>query len=419
MKADGKKIIIIGGGASGLMAAIAAGRCGASVTVLEAMKKPGRKLLLTGNGRCNLTNLDPELASRYRSVADGAFCAASRAEPVIRQFPAADTLRFFEEIGVAARAQDELVYPCSGQASTVLEALLAEAERLNVTLKYNSKVTALSRDGRKGSYLVKVGDWTYEAGRVVLCCGSKAAPATGSDGSGYALARALGHTVTEIVPALTGFICRDAKLRTASGARTRARAQLYSRDGALLADETGEIQWTDYGISGIAVFQLSRYAKELSAGDEMTVRLDLVPDRSEESVIAALGKMEAHMGMSSPLCEADRRKLLSGFVHDRVAAFLCAGSPNARTGSGLAGLLKNVSLTVSGLRGYEHAQLCAGGIPLRETDPETLESRISPGLFFAGEMLDVDGPCGGYNLQWAWSSGCAAGRAAAHSAGFN
>ena len=441
-----RTVLVIGAGASGLVAAITAARQGAAVTLLDRMKKPGRKLLITGNGKCNLSNLDPELSARCGSsgpieiVSIPSGKPASPAGELFRSFGPKETISFFEELGVAVRAQELLVYPRSGQAQSVLNALTAELDRLHVKARYNTEVTALTRSAESGQWTAKTEGWSYQADCVILCCGSKAAPQTGSDGSGYALAAMAGHTIVPVLPALTGLICElppltagaeseeTLSLSLAAGARSKAKLSL-SLDGHLLAEESGELQWTDYGVSGIAAFQLSRFAAKallqhptaLTKDKKgavhfqlpMTLSIDLVPDQTETEVRAALQRMIDHSGGTLP-----RKQLLGSYVHERVAALLAsslssegAGGPDLA--SLLAANLKKVVLNVSGLRGFDQAQICIGGVRLAELDPLRLESRLAPGLFFAGEMIDVDGPCGGYNLQWAWTSGHTAGLAAA------
>lgn len=415
-----RKIVVVGAGASGLMAACAAARAGASVTVLERMKKPGKKLLLTGSGRCNLSNLDPGLPCAYGG--DGAFAAG-----IIGAYPVRETLAFFEEIGVSCTEQQGLVYPRSFQARTVLDALLRELSRLHVRMKYDTGVLSLSRKGEGGPFLLRTEGWTYEAGRVILCCGGMAAPSTGSDGSGYSLARMAGHSVTDVLPSLTALLVRDPDLSLAAGARTKAKASLFrgqacgGRTAPLFAD-SGEVQWLAEGLSGIVIFQLSRIAAGLIRGGEspqdLTLVLDLVPDLSLEMLREKLLLMLAHGGEA-----LTPEVLLGAFTHERAAAFLAkklrGPAVHRKTAIEKADLLSRAlkarSFPLAGLRDFTQAQVTSGGIPPAELKPLTLESRIVPGLYFAGELLDVDGPCGGYNLQWAWSSGRTAGLMAASS----
>ena len=423
-------VIVTGAGASGLMAAIAAARQGAAVTVLEHSKKPGRKLSVTGNGRCNLTNTDPGLPASYLSMGEGD--VRPFVQTVIQRFDPDMTLDFFETLGLSCIARDGLVYPRCGQASRVLRVLLDELRRLGVKLKYDEQVQEIGRSQKPGSgrWHVRTGSWTYTADALILCCGSPAAPDTGSDSSGYGLARQAGHHCTEIKPALTGLLSPVPGLGRCEGARTRARLRLYSCavpaadeglsdkgpvPGTLLGEESGEVQWTAYGLSGIAVFQLSRLLAHHKEEQAVLV-LDHVPDRSAEEVCAAVKKVLMSRGR-----DFDAKDILSGWIHEKTAALL---AEQIRLAGGLPGdpeqaamllarALKKWQLPVTGLRPLSAAQTTAGGLALDEFAPRTLESRVAPGLFAAGEILDVDGPCGGYNLQWAWSSGYVAGTCAA------
>ena len=471
MECGKRQVAVIGGGASGLAAAVAAARCGAETTLYEAMTRPGRKLLITGNGRCNLCNKRAGDGGVYAGMngTDAAELAAS----VFARFSADKICAFFEEIGVAVRAEGDLLYPRSGQASTVLAALLKEAERLHVKLKYNTRIRSLRRDESSGRWEIGTDGWTYTADAVVLASGSKAAPETGSDGSGYALAEEAGHHVTRLEPALTGFIIEDPQLRLASGARTKARVRLVpglaeaadadpaEAAGAVpagrgrtvseeiretvYAEEDGELQWADDGISGIAVFQLSRIAAHLPEGTPLRLAIDLVPDLTEEELTASLRLMAAHMGEDAQL-----RQLCAAFTHERVARYIeeisgapdkmfaasdkTSAAPVETTGlsagisaapaetpgapdkaSTAARLLKHLNFPIAGTRGFDRAQTTAGGIFVSEVEPDTLRSRVAEDLYLAGEILDVDGPCGGFNLAWAWASGYLAGSAAARS----
>ncbi len=427
-----RRVIVAGAGPAGITAAIWAARGGARVTVLEKMKKPGKKLLLTGNGRCNLTNLSPGTAKAYERQEDSPARRRTVAG-ILEGFPVRETLAFFSGIGVPAVGRDSWVYPRSGQARSVLNALLSEAERLGVKMKYDAEVTRIFYDADAREWHAATDGWEYTSDSLVLACGGMAAPETGSDGGGFALARAAGHHVIPPVPALTGLVVPDPDIRLASGARTPAEVFLTA-DGKEAGSETGEIQWTDYGLSGIAVFQLSRRIAGMRSCRDFRIRVDLAPDLPEEEIASQMEAVLSRFGSRCGLLQ-----LLCGYTHERTAAYLvkkdgaeaeaektgAAAAGERKTGSGsgsreteplsrrAARLLKRTELPVRGPRSFEHAQVTAGGADLTEVNPVTLESLLAPGLFFAGEMLDADGPCGGYNLQWAWSSGYAAGRGAA------
>ncbi|MCD8097169.1 MAG: aminoacetone oxidase family FAD-binding enzyme, partial [Lachnospiraceae bacterium] len=275
-----KHVLVIGGGASGLMAAIAAAECGAKVTLIEKNKTLRKKLLVTGNGRCNFTNRNQSL-ERYRG-ADPAFVARALAA-----FSAEDTVRFFEQIGIRVKEREGWLYPASGQASSIADALRLEAERLHVKLACNTQIREIEQ--RDGCFLAKTEGWTYEGDALILACGSKAAPQTGSDGDGYRFAEALGHTVTGPFPALTGLVAAERDCGKLAGVRVEACVTLQT--GVTEYRDAGEVQFTSYGLSGIPVFQISRYAAEsLAAGCSCEASLDLLPEISAEETERLLGK---------------------------------------------------------------------------------------------------------------------------------
>ena len=419
-------VLVIGAGASGMMAAIAAARAGAKVRIVEKEKRPGRKLLLTGNGRCNLTNLDPDLPFAYHSVSDAA-AAKTVAQQVLGRFGVPETLRFFEELGLMIQDRDGCVYPASGQAQSVLNVLTAELERLKVRTNYNSEAAGLKFDKDMGAWLVKTPGWTYCSKAVIVSGGSRAGmPGTFDEKKGGVLTalRKLGHSVTDPQPALTALHCTDPDIRMCEGARTRALVVLSDgRTGQEAARDEGELQWTASEISGIPAFNVSRFAYGISKSCPMTVSVDLLPGYEEEKICARLADLLCRTDGSGSLT-----RLMSGFTHEKVAAYLVKRSgladslrrPDVKAGGDaykaaaarLAALIKHLSLTVDAVREVSRAQICIGGISLAEVDACTLESVFCPGLYLTGEILDIDGPCGGYNLQWAWSSGMTAGMAA-------
>ena len=403
-----KQIIVIGAGPSGLMAAIFAARRGAKVQILERMNKPGRKLLLTGNGRCNMTNLDSSLPSRYCS--DEPEAAERMISRVLCAFSATDTIAFFEKLGVAVYDRDGYVYPHSGQAESVLNALLHECGRLGVRIRCDTQVLKLEKD-KTGQWNVCTTGWTYRADAVILCAGSKAAPETGSDGSGYTILQNLGHSIISPVPALTALTVSDGCPVTAAGDRCRAAAALQV-DGITRAVETGELQWIKDGISGVAVFSLSRHAtRALQQGRKVSVMLDLAPGYDMND----LCRLISFRAQAWP--EENGIFLLQGIVPSRTAKYITQRFGEIKDIQVLTKLLKSLPLTITGSRDFPQAQTCAGGISLTEVEQDSLCSTIHKGLYFAGEILDIDGPCGGYNLQWAFASGAAAGRAASNAAG--
>lgn len=412
-----KKVIVAGAGASGMIAAIMAARGGAEVTVIEAMERPGRKLLMTGNGRCNLTNTDPDLPLRYYGS------GKELAETMVSRFGSADTLRFFEELGLLTIEKNGYVYPYNMQASAVLEALLAELRRLRVKLKLKERIEEIWDDN---CWNVKTASWCYTADALVIACGSKCLPATGSNGSGYQLARQLGHTIVPPKPALVPLVCEGNYFASLSGVRSRAKVSLYE-NGMFLNSETGELQWTKYGVSGIVIFQLSRFVSTGITRKKYMLSIDLTPEFEYDFLRVHLENRADKIPKESVAV------LLSGIIHEKLIPVILA---NVSAGSNvdhvkklnkctlcrelsevqieaIARQIKELWIPVTGTKSFDACQVCAGGVDCHEVSAETLESRKHKNLYFAGELLDVDGPCGGYNLQWAWASGAIAGTAAA------
>lgn len=412
-----KKIIVIGAGASGLMAAITAAREGAAVTVLEGMEKPGKKLLVTGNGRCNLTNTCQERTDRYRGSTEEFI------NTVMEQFPVEKTMAFFEELGLILHSREGYIYPYVNQASAVLDVLLLETRRLPVKIKCREKVTELYKT--KNIWKVKTASWSYDADAVILAAGSMAAPATGSDGSGYALAKKQGHAIITPMEALVPLKVQENWVKKMAGLRMQAQVTLIlgtsdSGEGEcreLKYTESGELQWTEYGISGIVVFQLSRYAvRALAAKRNVAVFVDLMPHLEMEALKALLGKRRTDGTLEDFLTGLLPKKAIP-VILERMS--LRPSEKAAQMGEEqidvLAEHIKSLKLTVTGHKTFDAAQVCSGGVDTSQIHSKTLESKKQSGLYFTGELMDVDGICGGYNLQWAWSSGYTAGCHAAHS----
>lgn len=400
---------VIGGGAAGMMAAITAARQGASVTVLEGNDRVGKKILVTGNGKCNLGNRKLDMGEYYTEQPD-------RLKEWLERFGTEDTVAFFQEIGLLLKEKNGYLYPACEQASAVLDVLRFELAALGVQVITGRKVTQVLPGQKGGQITVKSGKETFRFDRVVIACGGKAAPKTGSDGSGFELAERLGHNLLPVVPALVQLRCREAYLKAVSGVRADAMVRVWA-DGRCIAGERGELQLTDYGISGIPVFQLSRQVNYiLRRQKEVEVTVDFLPDYSQEAYEA--------LQTGRKLLQNDRtvegfftgmlsKKLMQQFVK---LAGLKPGEPVETADEDamkrVYGLCREWKLHVNGHNSYDSAQVCAGGVPLDQVT-EDLESRRAAGVFFAGEILDVDGKCGGYNLQWAWCSGYLAGKAAA------
>ena len=428
-----RELIVVGAGAGGLMAAVTAARLGAQVTLLEGTGRCGRKLSQTGNGKCNFTNLSLT-GNEYRSE-DMTF-----PRQIINVFPPESVISFFESIGVLPKYRGSYVYPLSDQASTVTEALYWELKRLGVELRYDCALQSLQANVG-GAFLLDTAGGSFSAKAVILCMGSKAFPLTGSDGSGYRIAESLGLRVTPLAPALCGLQAKNPRFAEMAGVRTEAGLTL-AIDDEKRAEEMGELQLTEYGISGIPVFQLSgRAGQALLRESRVTVYIDFLPQMEKKRL------KELLLDRRESMAALPAERLLLGILNDKLALALLreAGILPEQAGSKGSGkskkpdkkqkgiiysgkkireisneamirlfdLLKGYAAEIVGSQPFETAQCVSGGVDTREVFPESCECRKIPGLYLAGELLDVDGSCGGYNLQFAWSSAWLAGRAAA------
>jgi hypothetical protein len=391
-------VIVVGGGAAGLMAAITAKRQGASVLVCEKMPKLGKKLLVTGAGRCNLLNETMD-ASFYNPGGE------ALVRSVLGQFGRDAMLAFFKELGLATYADETgRVFPVTNQAASVLKVIEMELERLKVTLDLGCEIKNI-RAGKNG-FEVSAKSGEKETGRkVILCAGGKSYPALGADGNGYALAATFGHKVLEPVPSTVPLLVKDPCCHFLQG--QKVRATLTSRiDGEDVRSVSGELLFTQYGLSGTAVLDVSdeiSIAMNRGRKKNVSVMADLVPFMSEAALAEEFSR-RFEKGVA-------RENLLEGLLtHKFFLSFRSA----IQTGdaSTIAHLLKHKEFKVDGTRGWNEAEFTAGGIPVEEVDPATLESKLQKGLYFAGEILDVQGRRGGYNLAWAWASGAVAGACA-------
>ena len=387
--------LIIGGGAAGLAAAVAASRRGERVTVLERMDRVGKKLLATGNGRCNLMNAGP---LRYPG-------GAAFAEAVLRRCGAEEQRRFWRGLGLRLREEEAgRVYPASGQASTVLDTLRRACAAGDVECRCGERVLSLS-PGKRG-WTAETDKARYAADRVIVAGGGMAQPKLGSDGSAYALLTAQGHTLRQPRPALTQIETEMPPIAGLAGIRVRCAVEAGGHR------ETGELLFTEYGVSGVCVMQCARTAEP---GRQLSI--DLLPAlgaQSEEELARELAR---------------RRELWPGEPLDAVFTGLCVPrlglallrkaevpvkgrdvrSLREEEARRLARAAADFRLEIRGIRGFAYAQVTRGGIAPEEFDPRTLESRVAPGLYAAGEVLDVDGDCGGYNLMFAFAAGILAG----------
>lgn len=401
-------IIVIGGGVSGMTAAINAASRGSRVCIIEHGDRVGRKILSTGNGRCNLTNTNMS-EECYNSSSQSDFFG------VIRDFMPDDLTAFLASIGIFTRNKGGYIYPFSEQASSVLDGLRAETKRLGVVTEVSVNVKSCRKKG--DNFEIRTDSRAYESRRLILAAGSKCAPKTGSDGSGYKLAKDFGHSLVSVIPALVQLKCREGFFKELHGVRTEAALSLTA-GGRKILSERGELQLTDYGISGIPVFQLSGKTKRLlDAGEKPVIHIDFCPDYSEGEIITALNALifrDREQGLTAALGGLLNKKLANVIVKESGlrASSLC-GALNEKAVSRIASLIKDFPVTPFDTNGFDNAQVCGGGVSLDEINLSTMESLKVSGLYFAGEILDVDGKCGGYNLHWAFASGRLAGISAA------
>ena len=401
-------ITIIGGGASGMMAALTAKQQNrnSEVVIYEKNDRVGKKILMTGNGKCNFSNMDFRI-DYYRSD------SRRDLQCFFDDFGVKETLSFFEEQGLLVKKRNGYLYPASEQATTVLDILRFACERVGVEIKTDKEVRKISR--KDGAFLVDTKTEKKYFDRVILACGSKAGPKAITSGSGYLLAKSMGHHVIEPTPALVQLRCKEDFFKQIAGVRTECELTLFI-DGMENQKERGELQLTDYGISGIPVFQFSRYAaRAVKDKRGVTVSLNFLPDFSEESYDAFVhNRFEKKKGQSAEcfFLGITNKKILQLFfklANLRSEEIIEAG--NRKKWEKVFKLLRNFKVTVKETNPFDNAQVSAGGVCMDEVSEE-LESLLVPGLFFAGELLDVDGRCGGYNLQWAWTSGFLAGKEA-------
>ncbi len=390
----GRQIYVIGGGAAGLTAAITAARAGASVTILEHSKKMGQKILATGNGRCNLGN--HTLNTDCYHCPDPSFV-----EVVLTQWGTSDTLDFFTKLGIYVKDREGYLYPYSDQASSVRDVLLMEAAHRKVKLKNDCLIEKIEYGGNR--WKVHTPGWTYQGESVILATGSPASNISGADNSGYELIHSLGHKVRKVLPALVPLKCKGVNTGKWAGLRMEGKVTLLV-DGKSEGEELGEIQMTDYGLSGIPVFQLSGPAvRALDQGKKVQLLVDLLPRLTQQ-------ELEQLMDVRRRDCPyKSEQELYVGLLPDKLIPLLPKGQEII--------WLKNLLLTVTGSKSANAAQVCSGGVDVSQVNPYTMESELWKGLYFAGEVLDVDGICGGYNLHWAWATGTIAGTCCSDSKG--
>ncbi len=406
------KTAVIGAGASGIMAAVTAAKYGAEVTLFESSQRVGKKILATGNGKCNLGNLNFSMEQYYCEDQE-------KLHKMFRVFSVWDAMAFFESIGLMIKNKNGYLYPYSEQASAVLDVLRMELDRMKVEVITETRIVGAIYHSEKGEFeLQDAQGKNYSFSRVVIACGSPASLKKGEGMTGYELSAGFGHDIRPVAPGLVQLESDESFTKALAGVRCQAKVRLLV-DGEEMASEAGELQFTEYGISGIPVFQFSRIAGyALKEGRDVSVMADFFPDQ-EDKVFAYMNRLRYETQMDKTLEE-----YLTGMLHKKINMVMIkqAGlKPDMKAKEAgyrkIAELMENcrsLNIHISGEHGVENAQVCAGGVNIAQVSTE-LESSMIKGLYFAGEILDVDGKCGGYNLQWAWTSGYIAGRNAAGS----
>ena len=399
-----KNTAIIGGGAAGLFAACLLSRAGARVTLLEKQSRVGRKLLSTGNGRCNLSNLH---------ASEGDYHGDSRyIRSALNALPPKEAVAFFEEIGLVCTADEEgRVYPLSNQAAGVLDALRLYAAENGCEIITEFEVKALKK-GRDGFIIQAADGRSLTAEQVIIACGGLAAPKLGGCADGYKLLEAFGHRCSPRLPAIAALKTDPDAVRALKGIRMQGELSLYGGEG-LLRREKGEILFSETGVSGIAAMQMARSVNlEMQRGGKCRLRMNFLPGAQENCI-------EKRAGL---LPERALEDFLSGIVPKRLGQVIIKNAGVAPLSMAAGDLtlsqckqiyraLTAWELDIKSTLGFDQAQVTCGGVHLSDFDPDTLQSRREKGLFAAGEVLDVDGDCGGFNLQWAWSSAYLCARA--------
>lgn len=421
------KLFIIGAGAAGLMAAVTARDLGIDTAILESNDRIGKKILMTGDGRCNITNESTATGTDEAVALSRKYHSNQAGFPltVLQQFGIRQTIDFFSFLGLPlTRLKEGLMYPMSLQAAAVLDIFELALEDRNVPVYLNNKVLDVTVSTKHPRFTIKCQteldeQVVYTSEYLFLCAGGLTGPNADKDNPGYTLAERLGHTMIEPLPAIVQLKLQYPNMRALSSIKLQGQAHIIV-NGKVIRSEKGEIAFTDYGISGPPILQLSRKAAyHLARGENVTVSVDLMPGRTEEEVVEFLEmhwETFGHRTVVDSLVGIFNKKLVSVLLKeagiDQQPDLLCQDL-SRKTKIIFYRLLKRWEFKVIDTKGFENAQVTAGGIDTTELIEGTLESKLVPGLYLAGEVMDVDGDFGGYNLQWAWSSGYVAAMALA------
>ena len=400
-------LIIIGGGASGIMAAITASQYSEKILIIEKNNRIGKKVLVTGNGRCNYTN------TLLKSTD---FNNPDFVQQTFKQFSVEDTIAFFETLGIEPKYEDGgKTYPLSEQSSSFLDVFLYELALRNIPVELNQEIISVTKKGDVFK-ITSSSNNVYLSKKVILSTGGKSMPLTGSNGSGLELAKNIGHHITEVFPALVKMKIDSPYLKQLSGVKINTQVDLLV-DDKIVQIENGDILFANYGISGPTVLELSRKANEnLINGSEVNVRIALIQSLPKSKIIERFENFK-YREIDQSLIGLVNKRFINVLIKQAGIEknnYIVSDIPKPKLFR-LVDLLFDWRLRVIGSLGFDDSQVTAGGIDLLEVEDKTLESKLVKGLYFCGEVLDVDGRCGGFNLQWAWSSGYVAALSASRS----
>jgi predicted Rossmann fold flavoprotein len=406
-----RHVIVIGGGASGILAAISAKKQGANVTILERNPRIGKKILVTGNGRCNFTNINTDVTCYHGNNPKFAYSALAK-------FDSKETIDFFEKIGITHKVEEfGKVFPMSDQASSILDVLLYELHETGVKIICNAYVKKIVDSNEKFMVTLENGK-TFQGDRVILATGGKAMPSTGSDGNGFDLAKNLGHAMIDIFPGLVQLKLEGNFFKQIDGVKFIGTAEILHHNQSIAKDR-GDILFANYGISGPPILQISRKAGELLHKDEeVTLKLtimDRFTKKDLKELLITRFNNQPRKTIAFSLVGLINKRLIPVLLKEAGIEDLKCPVANLsnKECEKIIHILTDWRFKVRGTKSWPSAQVTAGGIATHEIHQNTMESKIIKGLFFAGEIIDIDGQCGGFNLQWAWSSGFVAGYHAA------
>ena len=395
-----KPMIIIGAGAAGLCAAITSARAGYKVTLLEQNNKTGKKILVSGNGKCNIDNKYINI-NRFHSQ------NPSFIEEVLEEYDFKSVEKFFTSIGLElVEGKEGKIFPMSLQASSVVELLEYEAKRAGVLIICDCTVTSI--DKNSDTFTIETSQGTKTCKKLILSSGSPAAPQLGGSNSGYAFATKMGHSLIPRHPSLVQLCSEESWVKGCAGVKVAGVAKLYA-NGEYITEKKGDLLFTNYGISGLAILDLSReVSTRLANFDYCELSLDLIPELSKEkltNLLLSRVKKESEKPLALWLQGIINKKLISIILEQSKCKVRVEDQLNRKEINKLVHTIKNLKLSINDTKGFQGAEVATGGIDTTEVNPQTMESKIVPDLFFAGEILDVDGDRGGFNFHFAWVTG--------------